>query len=63
MNRIETYVVPWDFSEHSKAALQYAIQRFPGQEIKVVCGSGTSKPILSRCRIWDERRDDGRQGM
>ena len=37
MNRIETYVVPWDFSEHSKAALQYAIHRFPGQEIKVVC--------------------------
>lgn len=37
MNRIEKYIVPWDFSKHSTAALQYALQHFRGHAIKVIC--------------------------
>ena len=37
MNRIEKYIVPWDFSDHSKMTLRYVLQNFRGQAIKVIC--------------------------
>ena len=30
-------VVPWDFSEHSRLALEYALGEVPGEDIHVLC--------------------------
>lgn len=37
MNSIETVVVPWDFSIHALAALEFAIEGYPNSQINVVC--------------------------
>ncbi len=37
MNTESTIIVPWDFSNHSKAALKYAFQHFPSNGIRVIC--------------------------
>lgn len=37
MNSIETVVVPWDFSIHALAALEFAIESFPESQINVIC--------------------------
>lgn len=37
MNQIQKIIVPWDFSEHSTAALRYATRHFRGEAIKVIC--------------------------
>ena len=37
MNQVLKLLVPWDFSDHSKAALSYACRHFRGEAIKVLC--------------------------
>lgn len=47
MNQMERLVVPWDFSEHSKAALQYVIRHFGGHAIKLICVLERPNPYIS----------------
>lgn len=37
MDNKPTVVVPWDFSQHAEAALNYAIEKYSSDNVRVIC--------------------------
>ncbi len=37
MTETTTVVIPWDFSEYSVAALNYAVAKFPDAQLRILC--------------------------
>ena len=49
-------IVPWDFSDHAKAALRFALEQFDPGDIKVVCILEPPSPYVPRME-WGEEAD------
>lgn len=46
MSTQPTVVVPWDFSQHSHAALDYAIEKHGAESVRVIC-------VLERPNVYE----------
>ena len=50
-------IVPWDFSEHSHAALQFALEEFEPSAIKVICILEPPSPYVPGME-WGEKAEE-----